>query len=57
MKNIGGFLSEIFQFLEVKFSIYLNSRVFVMNMLILAFPVSSCIDDTFSFGIVSVIAR
>ena len=24
------FLSEIFQFLEVKFSIYLNRRVFVM---------------------------
>ena len=25
-----SFLSENFQFLEVKFSIYLNSRVFVM---------------------------
>ena len=29
MKNIS-FLSEFFQFLEVKFSIYLNRRVFVM---------------------------
>ena len=26
-----GFLSENFHFLEVKFSIYLNRRVFVMN--------------------------
>ena len=30
MKNIRGFLFENFQFLEVKFSIYLNRRVFVM---------------------------
>ena len=30
MKNIRFFLSENFQFLDVKFSIYLNSRVFVM---------------------------
>ena len=30
MKNIGVFVSENFQFLEVKFSIYLNRRVFVM---------------------------
>ena len=29
MKNIRVFLSEKFQFLEVKFSIYLNRRVFV----------------------------
>ena len=29
------FLSENFQFLEVKFSIYLNRRVFVMNVKIL----------------------
>ena len=29
MKNIR-FLSENFQFLEVKFSIYMNRRVFVM---------------------------
>ena len=29
MKNIS-FLSENFQFLEVKFSIYLNRRVFAM---------------------------
>ena len=33
MKNISVFfLSENFQFLEVKFSIYLNRRVFVMNL-------------------------
>ena len=31
MKNIGIFLSENFQFLVVKFSIYLNRRVFVMK--------------------------
>ena len=30
MKNIKVFLSEKFQFLEMKFSIYLNRRVFVM---------------------------
>ena len=30
-KNIGVFVSENFQFLEVKFSIYLNRRVFVMK--------------------------
>ena len=30
MKNIRVFLSENFQFLMVKFSIYLNRRVFVM---------------------------
>ena len=32
MKNIRVFLSENFQFLEVKFSIYLNRHVFVMNI-------------------------
>ena len=31
MKNIRVFLSEKFQFLEVKFSIYLIRRVFVMD--------------------------
>ena len=31
MKNIRVFVSENFQFLEVKFFIYLNRRVFVMN--------------------------
>ena len=30
MKTIRTFLSENFQFLVVKFSIYLNRRVFVM---------------------------
>ena len=31
MKNIGVFIRFFFSFLEVKFSIYLNRRVFVMN--------------------------
>ena len=31
MKNIRDFLSEKFQFLEVKFSIYLNRCVFIMG--------------------------
>ena len=31
MKNIGIFLSENFQFLVVKFSVYLNRHVFVMS--------------------------
>ena len=31
MKKISEFLSENFQVLVVKFSIYLNRRVFVMN--------------------------
>ena len=30
MKNYQSFLSENFHFLEVKFSLYLNRRVFVM---------------------------
>ena len=30
MKNISVFLSENVQFLEVKISIYLNRRVFIM---------------------------
>ena len=33
MKNIRVFLSENFQFLEVKFSIYLNRRVYIMDPL------------------------
>ena len=31
MKNIRVFLPEKFRFLEMKFSIYLNRRVFVMR--------------------------
>ena len=30
MKKYHGSLSENFQFLEIKFSVYLNRRVFVM---------------------------
>ena len=33
MKNIRDFLSENFQFLEVKFSTYFNRRVFVILLL------------------------
>ena len=32
MKNLRFVLSENFQFLEVKFSIYLNRRVFIMSL-------------------------
>ena len=32
MKNIRVFLSENFQFLVVKFSVYLNRHVFVMTL-------------------------
>ena len=35
MEKSQSFLSEIFQFLEVKFSIYLNRRVFVMQHMFL----------------------
>ena len=31
VKNVRVFLSENFQFMEMKFSIYLNRRVFVMQ--------------------------
>ena len=34
-KNIRFILSENFQFLEVKFSIYLNRRVFIMVCLLI----------------------
>ena len=39
MKNIRVFVSENFQFLEMKFSIYLNRRVLIMT------PVRSGIVD------------
>ena len=32
MTNIGDFCLKIFSFFEVKFSIYLNRRVFVMSI-------------------------
>ena len=38
VKNIRGFLFENFQFLEVKFSIYLNRRVFIMYKFFLKNP-------------------
>ena len=47
MKNTRFFLSEIFSFLVVKFSVYLNRHVSVMvcclvSCLIVVFPVGSC---------------
>ena len=38
MKNIRVFLSEKFQFLEVKCSIYLNRHVFVMYVVLRLIP-------------------
>ena len=35
MKKYQSFLSENFQFLEIRFSIYLNRRVFVMVGLVM----------------------
>ena len=35
MKNINFFLSENFKSLEVKFSIYLNRRIFVMLLVLM----------------------
>ena len=40
MKNVRIFLSEYFQFLVVKFSIYLNRRVFVMQVIAFFFKPS-----------------
>ena len=49
MKNIRDLLSENFQFLEVKISIYLNRHVFVMrnNILVrlMTLPISDCNVD------------
>ena len=42
MKNIRVFLSEKFQFLEMKFPIYLNRRVFVMDS-----QYTKCIDSIY----------
>ena len=46
MKNVSVFLSENFQFLDVKISIYLNRRVFVMPTQSLLFHY--CISDAAS---------
>ena len=45
MKKISDFLSENFLFLEVKISIYLNRRVFVMLCRHLVFHLSVCTPD------------
>ena len=41
MKNIRVFYLKIFIFLEMKFSIYLNRRVFVMTVMRSLFPKAS----------------
>ena len=48
MKNIGVSLSENFQFLEVKFAMYLNRRVFVIanSSLSLLHPRVSEVDSS-----------
>ena len=45
MKNIRDFLSENFQFMEVKFSIYLNRRVFIMKSISLPFLITKKLLD------------
>ena len=45
MKKYQGFLSDFFQFLVVKFSIYLNRRVFVMRFGSLATHSVHCKDS------------
>ena len=46
MKNIIVFVSENFKFLEEKFSIYLNRRVFVMYTCLLSI-LNANISQTF----------
>ena len=46
MKNYQNYLSEIFHFSMVKFSVYLNRRVFVMNFQILVYVPGSCRTST-----------
>ena len=41
MKNIRVFLSENFQFWEVKFAIYLNMHVFVIGAVLFMFRLDS----------------
>ena len=53
MRNIRGFISENFQFLEVNFSRYLNRRVFVMGFVVLGF--GSLLSSLLCFITVSVI--
>ena len=50
MKNIGIFLSENFPFSVVKFSIYLNRRVFVMFVVVPSLEKKrvDCINFVFS---------
>ena len=50
MKNIRVFLSENFQFLEVKFSIYLNRRVFVMYFYVSVVIVPLLLESTYKSG-------
>ena len=40
MKKYQSFLSKNFQFLEVKFSVYLNRHVFIMQIKLLPFSIA-----------------
>ena len=48
MKKMSEFLSENFHFLVVKFSVYLNRRVFVMDVLVYHIYPITCILDHFN---------
>ena len=46
MKNIKIFIDENFNFTVIKFSIYLNRRVFVMDCILISFVIIESILDT-----------
>ena len=46
MKNISFFYLEIFSFLVVKFSIYLNRRVFVIRVKVSILGVNTVVHST-----------
>ena len=55
MKKYQSFLSENFQFLEMKFSIYLNRRVFVMACFYLTLFTKTTlwhVAQTFMFNVI-----
>ena len=54
-KNIRVFLSENFQFLEVKFSIYLNRRVFVMVWSFCISVMDSTLSNFFKLTVTDII--
>ena len=50
-KKNQSFLSETFQFLEVKFSIYLNMRVFVMELVFVIIYVNCTVNPYMPTGL------